>query len=142
MERLNELKSVEAAASTKLKRCQDSVEAARGAHGVISYELVELQKSGKDIGTERENARQRSAKMSSLGDHFGARGVQTFILQNTVKALQLSSQSYLDELSDETLRLQLELDTSDRILRNAAVLTPDGMWIERPLSSLSGLGCA
>jgi hypothetical protein len=40
MERLNELKSVEAAASTKLKRCQDSVEAARGAHGVISYELV------------------------------------------------------------------------------------------------------
>ncbi len=64
--------------------------------------------------------------------------MQTFILQNTVKALQLSSQSYLDELSDETLRLQLELDTGDRILRTAAVLTPEGTWIERPLSSLSG----
>jgi hypothetical protein len=75
---------------------------------------------------------------NSLGDHFGARGVQTFILQKTVKALQISSQSYLDELSDETLRIQLELDTGDRILRTAAVLTPDGSWVERPLSSFSG----
>jgi hypothetical protein len=76
--------------------------------------------------------------MSTLAEHFGARGIQTYVLQNTILALQLVTQSYLDELSDGSLRLQLQLDDGDRISRTASILGPDGSWVDRPLSSLSG----
>jgi DNA repair exonuclease SbcCD ATPase subunit len=76
--------------------------------------------------------------MTNLADAFGARGVQTFVLQNAIEALQTISQTYLDELSDGSQRLELSLDAGDRISRKAMVRSPGGGFVERPLSSLSG----
>jgi DNA repair exonuclease SbcCD ATPase subunit len=66
------------------------------------------------------------------------KGIQNYIQQNAIEALQLISQAYLDELSDGSLRLSLCLDAGDRIDRRAFVRLPDGNFAERPLSSLSG----
>ena len=93
--------------------------------------LHELQTSG-------EAQRRLSVTMANLADIFGVRGVQTFLLQNAIEALQSISQTYLDELSDGSQRLELSLDTSDRISRKAMIRNPNGVFTERPLSSLSG----
>jgi len=52
--------------------------------------------------------------------------------------LQTTSQRYLDELSDGSQKLDLELDAGERIVRRAFVQNFDGSFVERPLSSLSG----
>jgi len=77
--------------------------------------------------------------MSKLAGCFGQKGVQTYILQNVIYALQISSQTFLDELSDHSLRINLSIDASDKITRTVDVLSPKGgTWIRRSLSSLSG----
>jgi len=58
--------------------------------------------------------------MTSLADIFGQRGVQTFLL-NAIDTLQSISQVHLDELSDGSQRLELILDASDRISREAMI---------------------
>jgi hypothetical protein len=68
--------------------------------------------------------------MANLADIFGARGVQTFVLQNTIEALQSISQTYLDELSDGSQRLELLLDTSNRISQKTMICSPDGVFVE------------
>jgi len=138
MNSLNELKTIEASSAAELRRHQDSVETGQEAYDDISKAVNDLEKAVRSLKAKREDAHCLSVTMSSLADNFGARGVQTFILQNIVHALQIASQSYLDELSDGSIRLRIELDSGDRIVRNAAVLSPEGTWIERPLSSLSG----
>jgi DNA repair exonuclease SbcCD ATPase subunit len=85
---------------------------------------------------ESENFRSRT--MSELGELFGQRGVQTFVLQNIVDSLNGITQAYLDELSDGTQRLDLSLDSGDRISRTAFVRGGDGNFKARPLSTLSG----
>jgi DNA repair exonuclease SbcCD ATPase subunit len=79
-----------------------------------------------------------SKTMSELSDAFGQRGVQTFVLQNAVSALESAAQSYLNDLSEGTLRLQLSLDAGDRISRRAFVQGESGTFRERPMASLSG----
>ena len=108
-------------------------------HAEELYEEVKaLQKSLTEMKTKSEELRAASATYTSLTNGFGARGVQTFVLQNAVEGLQFMTQSYLEELSDESIRLQLELDSGDRILRRAFVRAADGEYMERPLASLSG----
>lgn len=85
-----------------------------------------------------ESAGKRSKVYSSLAEIFGPRRIQSFVLQNTVQALESMVQKYLDDLSDGTQRLELSLDDSDRIIRRARVLNQNGSWVERPISSLSG----
>lgn len=123
---------------SELKSHQDSLTNAMANLQVISKEYKDMMENVKNLESEREIAKSEADIMSNLAEHFGPRGVQTFILQNTVHALQLASQYYLDELSDGSLRLELILDSGDRILRSASVLKSDGSWISRPLSSLSG----
>jgi DNA repair exonuclease SbcCD ATPase subunit len=93
--------------------------------------LQELRASG-------EAQRSLSVTMTNLADVFGARGIQTFLLQSAIDMLQSVAQLYLDELSDGSQRLELKLDAGDRISRKASIRGPDGEFIERPLSSLSG----
>lgn len=138
VEATNEVNRLKANSASELKYFKDNLTAATDARNSIAKELAEMSEGVKNLEVERENARSEAGIMSSSAENFGARGVQTFILQNTVHALQLASQSYLDELSDGTLQLQLDLDAGDRILRSASVLSSDGSWITRPLSSLSG----
>lgn len=73
-----------------------------------------------------------------LADVFGPKGIQAFVLRNIVQALQYCSQAYLDELSDGSLQLRMQVGANDSIIKQAAVRNPDGTWRVRPLSSLSG----
>jgi DNA repair exonuclease SbcCD ATPase subunit len=91
-----------------------------------------------NLRKQSEEQRVISVTMGGLTDIFGARGIQIFVLQNAVEALQAISQCYLDELSDSTQRLEISLDASDRILRRAFIRNPEGTFLERPMSSLSG----
>lgn len=76
--------------------------------------------------------------MGVLSDGFGQRGVQSFVLQYIVSSLESIAQVYLDNLSDGSLRLGLEIDDGERISRTARVIGPDGVFKDRPLSTLSG----
>jgi len=134
----SELITIKATLAAKVKVYQESVKTARVIYNEISQTVFELDQVMSDLKAKKENTQCSSKTMSSLAANFGPRGVQTFILQNAVNALQLGSQSYLDELSGNTLHLKFELDTSDRISRTAEVLSSDGTWIGRGLSSLSG----
>jgi DNA repair exonuclease SbcCD ATPase subunit len=135
---MHEWSRIKSNLSSELKSHQDSLTNAMNNLNAISKDYEEMMENVKNLKSDREVARSEADIMSMVAEHFGPRGVQTFILQNTVHALQLSSQYYLDELSDGSLRLELMLDSCDRILRSASVLKSDGSWISRPLSSLSG----
>lgn len=93
-----------------------------------------------DFNTKKHEKWKLSNMMSKLSDAFGPRGIQTFVLHNTIRSLEVSAQSYLDELSDGTQRLQIQLnDQDDRIVRRAYIRSHhDGSYKERPLASLSG----
>jgi len=134
----NELKSIEASTLSELTRHRDAVANARSDHSSALHTLADLTTTVRDLEADRSDAQRRAKTMASLADGFGARGVQTFVLRNTVRALRTASQSYLDELGDGAIRLGMELDDGDRIVRSAKVLGPEGDWIERPLSALSG----
>lgn len=138
IEALNEMNRMKANSISELRSFKESLTAAIDVRKTVSIDLDDLAKSVKNLEVEREDARSIASTISIVAENFGARGVQTFILQNTVHALQVATQSYLDELSDGTLRLELVLDTGDRILRTVSILTSDGAWVTRPLSSLSG----
>ena len=92
----------------------------------------------KQIRSEKNEEDINQAVLSSLGERFGQRGVQTFMLQNTVDSLQRTAQIYLSYLSDDSQRLELSLDAGDKILRSAFVRGADGEFRQRPLSTLSG----
>jgi len=92
----------------------------------------------EQLQQEQEEYAQRAKLLATLSDHFGQRGIQTFVLQSSVDALQVATQLYLDDLSDGAQRLLLALDTGDRISRRALVRQPNGEFSERPLASLSG----
>ena len=138
LEARNELNRLKANSASELKSFKESLTVAIDNRNTIAKEFEEMIEGIRKLEIEREDARSEASVMSSIADNVGGRGVQTFLLQNTVHALQLASQSYLDELSDCTLRLQLVLDAGDRIIRTASVLKSDGSWKTRPLSSLSG----
>lgn len=118
-----EQKAVESVTSTYKNLCK-SVKDAEAA-------LEELHESG-------ESHKRLSSTMTSLADVFGPRGIQTFVLQTAIDALESISQAYLEELSNGSQRLELALDAGDKISRKAFICGPDGTFIERPLSLLSG----
>lgn len=134
---VSQLKSVEQTKSSELERLEDSLNSSRDLYENIRANYDEMIEIVQNLEEQKDSAHRRSKTMAKLADAFGPRGVQSFVLQNAVHALQISSQSFLDVLSDGSLRLNLALDTSDRVSRTVGVFS-DGTWIERPLSSLSG----
>ena len=113
------------------------------AHANEVYESLDVELSSamdflKQIGLEQEEEENNQSILSTVGERFGQRGVQTYVLQNTVESLERASQNYLDHLSDGSQRLELSLDAGDKIVRNAFVRGPDGEFKHRPLSTLSG----
>jgi DNA repair exonuclease SbcCD ATPase subunit len=92
------------------------------------------------IRLEEEKLREEGIAevMAEVGDRFGQRGVQTFVLKNVVGSLQRTSQTYLNQLSDGGQRLELSLEGGDKISRTAFIQGPDGEFKFRPLSTLSG----
>jgi DNA repair exonuclease SbcCD ATPase subunit len=90
------------------------------------------------LNVERESLSHTLRLLNDLCDGFGPRGIQSFIMQDALSMLESSAQAYLDELSDGAQRLELALDSGDCIARRAYVRGSNGVWKERPLSSLSG----
>ena len=104
----------------------------------LQQDCARVEENLKDMISQADAQRSAALTLSSLSDSFGTKGIQNYVQQNAIEALQMISQAYLDELSDGSLRLSLCLDAGDRIDRRAFVRLPDGDFAERPLSSLSG----
>ncbi len=138
IDKLSKLRSVEAEAATELNNLKQTVSIAEGSYESLLIELKNLEGMVRDLEAKREATRNLATTMTNLSDAFGPRGIQTFILRNIVMALQTTSQMYLDDLSEGQQRLTISLDTGDRISRTSSIRGPDGGWVERPLSSLSG----
>jgi DNA repair exonuclease SbcCD ATPase subunit len=123
-------------ANIKMERV--AKEYAQGTVSSIKEEMKEVQNRVEEMKIELESENKNGRILSDLADLFGQRGVQTFVLQNVVDVLQTCSQTYLDDLSDGSQRLELSLDAGDRISRTAYVVGADGIYKERPLATLSG----
>ncbi|CAJ1923078.1 unnamed protein product [Cylindrotheca closterium] len=106
------------------------------------YTLTTQVEEGNDLLASLETQMQKQSNlvgiMGELSDRFGQRGVQSFVLQFIVSSLESIAQVYLDNLSDGSLRLGLEIDEGERISRTAQVIGSDGVFKDRPLSTLSG----
>lgn len=132
-------------ASNKMEAALANIKMARAAHeyakqnfSTIQGEMNQVRSRLDEMYAELESEKQDSRVMSELGERFGQRGVQTFVLQNVVDVLQACSQTYLDDLSDGSQRMDLSLDAGDRISRTAFVAGADGAYKERSLAALSG----
>ena len=138
LEHQNNSKQLEASAKAELTLYENRLEMFKQQSDTIKKDLEQMTENIESLKLDRETKRIESTTVSKAAEYFGARGIQTYVLQNTVLALQLVTQSYLDELSEGNLRLRLQLDDGDKISRTVSVLGPTGLWMDRPLSSLSG----
>jgi len=138
VQRIAEVDTIVSAAEAEVDRFRDAAKTAKVAYNSLQSQLDEVNASLREMESKREDARRKLVVMSGLADIFGSRGIQTYLLGNAVNTLQAYSQFYLDELSDNYQKLDLVLNSGDRISRSAGVRGPDGEWLERPLSSLSG----
>ena len=114
------------------------LQSAEERYMLLESDLSRAKERVKEMNKQAEEQQLLASTLSTLAEAFGAKGVQNFVLQHAIEALQMISQAYLDELSDGSLRLAFSLDAGDRIHRRAFVRLPDGEFAERPLSSLSG----
>jgi hypothetical protein len=115
-----------------------AVDHAKEVYESMKAEIV----NAKDVLNRLEEEKFREERladvMAEVGERFGQRGVQTFVLKNVVGSLQRTSQIYLNQLSDGGQRLELSLEAGDKISRTAFIQGPDGEFKVRPLSTLSG----
>ena len=122
----------------KIKSDEDSLAYAKSAVQRIRDEIAHYEALVKKIQSEKANHSGAARIMGELSEAFGQRGVQTFVLQNAVELLESATQSFLDQLSDCGQKLQLSLDSTERISRRAFIRVSDDLFKERPLASLSG----
>ena len=138
LETVSALRAAEAKASTELNSIKQTAIIAEGQVESLGQELNNLSITIQDLEGERDYAVKEEIVLSQLIDMLGSRGVQSFLLQNAVDALQYASQAYLYELSDGQQKLELSIETGDRITKIAHVKGQDGEWHQRSLSALSG----
>lgn len=122
---------------SQLQRLNDSLAAASDFYETCCSNVKSVEKTISDIESTKATVTQQASSYGSLLSIFG-KSIQSFVLNKVVTALQYYSQSYLDVLSDGSLRLGLEVGQNDSIMKHAQVLSADGTWRMRPLSSLSG----
>lgn len=133
-----ELLMIKNEADHQLQSHKKDLHIAAENHNSLSKELSNLKASISELEIKRDNTKVEADFFMDMAEKFGARGIQTYILTNAVFALQVATQMYLDELSDGLLRLEMNLDSGDRIIRTISIQSSDGTWVQRPLSSLSG----
>lgn len=138
IDKMSKLRSIEAETAAALSMLKQNISIAQGSYESLLIELNNLESTISDLEARRDVCRNLATTMINLCDAFGPRGIQTYILRNVVMALQTASQMYLDDLSEGQQRLTISLDAGDRITRTSSVRGPDGCWVDRPLSSLSG----
>eukprot|EP00956_Cyclotella_meneghiniana_P024680 scaffold49866_cov22-Cyclotella_meneghiniana.AAC.1 len=122
----------------EMQRMNDALSAAVHSYDVCFSDYESVEQHIAEIESEKESTSTQASSYGSLIDVFGSKGIQTFVLRNLVKALQYCSQSYLDELSDGSLKLVFEVGQNDNIIKQAKTINGDGTWRTRSLSSLSG----
>ena len=122
----------------QLGAARESVRYAKAAHDELISEIVRMEATLLELTAEAHRCQGTLRSMSRLSEAFGNRGIQTFVLQNSVHDLEILTQGYLDDFSDGAQRLQFTLDAGDRILRRSLVREPDGSFRDRPLATLSG----
>lgn len=115
-----------------------AVEFANETYAALSGEIEDGEKRLARLEAEKQEHVTTGLALSDLGERFGQRGVQAFLLENVVGALETLCEVYLYDLSDGAQRLSLSLDSGDRISRVASVIGADGDFRDRPLSTLSG----
>lgn len=123
---------------THLNGLKEALKASVAVHECCCTDLEAIESNIEELKRDREKATDSASLNSLLAETFGPKGVQAFVLRNIVQSLQCCSQAYLDELSDGSLQLRMQVGSNDSIIKQAAVRTPDGTWRARPLSSLSG----
>lgn len=123
---------------SELQRLSDALTAACHSYDICFSDLESVEQHITEIKREKESSLTQASSYGSLIDVFGTKGIQTFVLRNLVKALEYCSQSYLDELSDGSLKLVFEVGQNDNIIKQAKTVNGDGTWRTRSLSSLSG----
>lgn len=139
---LNQKNEIEQAKSEFLSELKDLENTSKLAQETLDSLRKEFHSMDSEISSlkKRRNMQLYNSKLyAQLTEIFGPRGIQSYILRDTINSLESSSQSYLNDLSDYSQKLEISLDSSDKIQRLAYVRTStDGQFVPRPLSSLSG----
>ena len=121
-----------------LGRLCEAFDASSLAYESCCDDLNRVQENIADLKKQRDERSRDAASIATLVNVLGAKGIQAFVLQNIVDALEICSRPYLDELSEGSLHLSIKIGSNDSIIKNAAIRNPDGSWCSRPLASLSG----
>jgi ATPase subunit of ABC transporter with duplicated ATPase domains len=126
------------AATAALRMEEQNLKYAADAVDCLESDLQAAIDFQKQIESEKEERESERRLLSDVSERCGQRGVQAYILQNVVDSLEFTAQRYLNYLSEGGQRLELSLEAGEKILRRAYVRGPDGVFKERPLSTLSG----
>ena len=121
-----------------LDKLREALNSSVAAYEDCCSEMKIVDSNISELKREKDELTQKASHYALLAETLGPKGVQAFVLRNIVQALQYCSQAYLNELSDGSLQLRMEVGSNDSILKQAAVRNLDGTWRVRPLSSLSG----
>ncbi|KAL7444717.1 hypothetical protein ACHAXM_010925 [Skeletonema potamos] len=121
-----------------LIRLVEALDASTLACDICRRDLERVQRNISDLKKERDERSRDAAATATLVNVLGAKGIQAFVLQNIVDALEVCSRPYLDVLSEGSLQLHIQVGSNDSIIKQAAIRNPDGTWCSRPLASLSG----
>ncbi|KAL9184023.1 hypothetical protein ACHAXT_002109 [Thalassiosira profunda] len=135
---ISEAKLATSQRQASLDRLSEAMQASVATYESCRYELDAIEATIGELETDKAAKTSSASLYTSLADAFGPKGIQAFVLQNIVQALQHCSQAYLDELSDGSLQLRMGVGPNDNIVKQAAIRNPGGTWRVRPLSSLSG----
>jgi len=135
---MSEFNLVQSRMQANLDRLSESFNSSVVAYRDCCSEVEMIETNILELEKERETLTSTASLFTLLRDSFGPKGIQAFVLRNIVQALQYCSQTYLNELSDGSLQLRMQVGSNDSIIKQAAVRNLDGTWRVRPLSSLSG----
>ena len=124
--------------TARVERSKEKLQFAKDSLASLATELDDYERIVKNLKDENERQRRTEACMTELSSGLSPRGVQTFVLQNAISSLQDAAQTYLDDFSDGSQRLEIKLEMGDRISRRAFVRYADGGYRERAMASLSG----
>ncbi|GAX21502.1 hypothetical protein FisN_4Hh565 [Fistulifera solaris] len=120
--------SLEAAlqeASEKVRYLEMTVDSVR-------EQVTKLEETLFELNIQRDQHSRSSVVMSELSQLFSPKGIQSFILKNTIADLETATQSFLTEISDGTQQLHLSLESGEGISRRAFTV---------PVVPTSGASC-
>ena len=135
---MSELDLVQSRMKANIDRLNESYKSSVKSYKDCCSDVEMIKASIVELKRDRESLASKASLYTLLAETFGPKGIQAFVLRNIVQALQYCSQTYLNELSDGSLQLRIQVGSNDSIVKQAAVRSLDGSWRVRPLSSLSG----